>query len=187
MPGQGVPTLALAWALSDRLGLFHYFKLRRPFQVYGRVPLSACGMLEGKTPCRKSGAASIMHRCRWQRCSVAQSDASGKPPMPRVERYYSGKASGEVAVREGGATRVLEPCPEVNEQERRPFTWGREQAGAAHLAFALLKDACNDAVARRFYQQFSRRVVANFPERWTITGNRITAHVEMMKYERDHA
>lgn len=99
------------------------------------------------------------------------------------ERFYSGKASGEVMVREGGSTRVLEPPPGSSGEEPRPFTWGRDETGATALAFSLLADAlCDDAEAKRLHQNFRHRVIANFPDRWTITRTRILAHVHMMTY-----
>jgi hypothetical protein len=95
------------------------------------------------------------------------------------ERFFSGKAPGVVTIREGGSSRVLAPLPGL---ERRAFTWGHDEAGAEHLALALLKDALgDDEMARRFHQRFRRRVIANFPKRWTITRTRIVAHVNMMK------
>jgi hypothetical protein len=100
-----------------------------------------------------------------------------------VERFYSGKASGEVTVREGGLTRILGPRPGSSGEQPRPFTWGRDESGAAQLAFALLADAlCDDTEATRLHQNFRHRVIANFPDRWTITRTRILAHVQMMKY-----
>jgi uncharacterized protein DUF6166 len=97
--------------------------------------------------------------------------------LTSTERYYSGKALGEVMVREEGLTRLLEP-------RDRPFTWGRDQSGAAELALALLSDALGDeTAAKRFHEHFSHRVVSNFPERWTITRTRILAHVKMMKFQ----
>jgi hypothetical protein len=100
-----------------------------------------------------------------------------------VERFYCGKASGVVTVREGGLSRVLEPRPGPSGEKPRPFTWGRDESGATQLALALLADAlCDDAEARRFHQNFRHRVVSNFPDRWTITRTRILAHVRMMTY-----
>lgn len=87
------------------------------------------------------------------------------------ERFYSGKATIGVTVRENGSTRVLEPSPGL---ERRAFTWGRNQSGAEQLALALLRDALDDEeMARRFHQRFSRRVISNFPDNWTVTRTRI--------------
>jgi Family of unknown function (DUF6166) len=103
-------------------------------------------------------------------------------PSSSVERFYSGRASGEVMVREGHLTRVLKPRSGSSEQEPRRFTWGRNETGAAQLAFALLADACDEAEAKRLHQNFRHRVIANFPDRWTITRTRILAHVRMMKY-----
>jgi Family of unknown function (DUF6166) len=100
-----------------------------------------------------------------------------------VERFYSGKASGEVTVREGSSTRVLEPrSGSSGEEEPRPFTWGRDETGATQLAIALLADAlCDDAEARRLHQDFLHRVITNFPDRWTITRSRVLAHVRLLK------
>lgn len=100
-----------------------------------------------------------------------------------VERFYSGKASGEVMVREGGSTRALQARLGSSGEAHRSFTWGRNETGATQLAFALLADALSDdAEARRWHQNFRHRVIANFPDRWTITRSRILAHVQMMKY-----
>jgi hypothetical protein len=99
-----------------------------------------------------------------------------------VERFYSGKASGEVMVREGDLIRTLEPRPGSGGEQPRSFTWGRNETGAAQLAFALLADALrDDGEAKRLQQNFRHRVIANFPDRWTITRTRILAHVRMMK------
>jgi hypothetical protein len=100
-----------------------------------------------------------------------------------VERFYCGKASGEVTIREGGSTRRLQPRPDASGAAPRPFTWGRDETGATQLAFALLADAlCDDAEATQLQQNFRHRVITNFPDRWTITRTRIIAHVHMMKY-----
>jgi Family of unknown function (DUF6166) len=106
--------------------------------------------------------------------------------LANEERFYCGKPFGKVTVRAGGSIRVLEPCPELSQQERLPFTWGRDPSGASHLALALLKDALTDeAEAKRFHQRFSHRVVAILPDRWTISRTRIIAHVNMMKHQSD--
>src|ERR1700761_9067432 len=103
--------------------------------------------------------------------------------ISNVERFYSGKGSGEVTVRERGLSRALDPRPRSSGEESRSFTWGRNETGATQLSFALLSDAlCDDTEARRWHQHFRRRVIANFPERWTITRSRILAHVQMMRY-----
>lgn len=97
------------------------------------------------------------------------------------ERFYCGKASGYVTVREGGSTRVLEPPHGL---EPRTFTWRHNESGAEQLALALLRDALGDEeTARRFHQRFSCRVIANFPDSWTITRTRIIAHINMMKHQ----
>lgn len=103
-----------------------------------------------------------------------------------VERFYCGKLPGEVTVREGGLTRALESRLNSSGAEPKSFTWGRDETGATQLALALLADALRDDVdARRLHQNFRHRVVANLPDRWTITRTRILAYVRMMKYQSD--
>jgi uncharacterized protein DUF6166 len=100
------------------------------------------------------------------------------------ERFYCGRAFGKVNIRGGGSIRSLEPHPEISEQERVPFTWGRDPSGASQLALALLRDALSDeAEAKQFHQDFNHRVLAILPERWTISRTRIIAHINMMKYQ----
>ena len=105
-----------------------------------------------------------------------------------IERLYSGRGLGEVIVREGGATRVLEPRPTLSDTGSTAFTWGRDEAAGAQLAVALLADALNDdRAAKRYHQDFRDRVIANLPERWTISRTRILRYVRVIKYERGHA
>jgi Family of unknown function (DUF6166) len=106
--------------------------------------------------------------------------------LSNEERFYCGEAFGKVTVRAGRSIRELEPCAELSEQERMPFTWGRDPSGASHLALALLKDALRDeGEAKRFHQPFSHRVLAILPDRWTISRTRIIAHVNMIRHESD--
>ena len=105
-----------------------------------------------------------------------------------IERFYSGKAPGEVTVREGGTTRVLEPRPDLNGERATVFTWGSDEAGARQFAVALLADALDDdAAAKRYHQDFRQRVIANLPERWTISRTRILRYVRVIKYQRGSA
>jgi hypothetical protein len=106
--------------------------------------------------------------------------------LTSTERFYSGKASGEVVIRERRRTDMLRPRPDLSGQGPGPFSWGKNGAGAAQLALALLADAlCDDAIAKRFHQDFRHRVISNFPDRWTITRTRILAYVRVMQYQSD--
>jgi len=52
----------------------------------------------------------------------------------------------------------------------------------AQLALALLADALgDDERAQRFHQDFNRRAVSLFPDRWTITRSRILAYVNVIE------
>ena len=102
--------------------------------------------------------------------------------MPIVERFYSGSGS-EVTVREGENKRTLDLRTDLL-QQHTGFAWGHEGAGAEQLGLALLADALgNDARAMRLYREFTRRVIATLPERWTITRSRILAHVHMLDFQ----
>lgn len=106
--------------------------------------------------------------------------------LANEERFYCGKAFGKVIIRVGGSIRELESCPELREQERKPFSWGPDPSGASHLALALLRDALSDeGEAKRFHQRFSHRVLAILPDRWTISRTRIIEYVNLMKQEGD--
>jgi Family of unknown function (DUF6166) len=106
--------------------------------------------------------------------------------LTSTERFYSGKASGEVVIRERRRTDMLRPRPDLSGQGTGPFSWGKNGTGAAQLALALLADAlCDDAIAKRFHQDFRHRVISNFPDRWTITRTRILAYVRVMQYQSD--
>ena len=108
--------------------------------------------------------------------------------LTSTERFYCGKASGEVVIRDRRRTDMLRPRPDLSGQGPGPFTWGKNGAGAARLAVALLADAlCDDATAKRFHQDFRHRVISNFPDRWTITRTRILAYVRVMRYQSDEA
>jgi hypothetical protein len=119
---------------------------------------------------------------------ASDSHEGASTPSGSVERFYSAKGLGEVIVREGEAGHVLEPRPDLGEEGPEAFSWGRNEAGAAQLALALLADALNDdRAAKRYYQEFRRRVIANLPERWTISRTRILGYVRVIKYERGAA
>lgn len=105
-----------------------------------------------------------------------------------VERFYSGKAPGEVIVREGCAIRALDPRPDLSEQSRAVFSWGSDEIGASQLAIALLADALNDdRAATRYQQDFKNRMIANLPERWTVSRSRILGYVRLIKRQKVYA
>jgi Family of unknown function (DUF6166) len=105
-----------------------------------------------------------------------------------TERFYSGQRDGRMTVRDG-----------IGHSEKRPlaprsvlFKHGTEQIAAprdaserAQIALTLLADALGDeARAIEAHEYFSRRVVALFPERWTITRSRIVAYINMIDAEK---
>lgn len=99
-----------------------------------------------------------------------------------AERFYSGSGN-EATVREGEDKRPLDLRSDLLPQDTG-FAWGHEGAGAEQLGLALLADALrNDARAIRLYREFTRRVIATLPERWTITRSRIIAHVHMLDFQ----
>jgi hypothetical protein len=105
-----------------------------------------------------------------------------------AESIYSGEAGGRVTVREGimareGADkRPLDPRLDLRNHSPSGFAWGDDGSGQAQLALALLADALrNDERALRLYQDFNRRVVTLFPTRWTITGSRVLAYIDMIE------
>ena len=99
-----------------------------------------------------------------------------------IERFYSG-AGSEITVREGEDKRPLDIRPDLLQHDTG-FAWGHEGAGAEQLGLALLADALgNEARAIRLYREFTRRVIATLPERWTITRSRIVAHVHMLEFQ----
>jgi hypothetical protein len=106
-----------------------------------------------------------------------------------AERYYSGDAFGQVSVREGftaadGANRTkLRPRHDLHRYSAAEFSWGGDSPGQLQLSLALLADALgDDERALKFHQDFSRRVVSIFPDRWTITRTRIVAHANTIEF-----
>jgi hypothetical protein len=92
-----------------------------------------------------------------------------------TERFYSGEGNGRVFVRDGlsGGKKTL---PEPRSVLSRYGEKGRGGAGSNRegIAMALLADALgNEARALETHEVFSRRVVALFPERWTISRSRV--------------
>jgi hypothetical protein len=59
------------------------------------------------------------------------------------------------------------------------FAWGDEGAGSAQLAFVLLLDALQDVdLARRWFPEFHREVVSQWPDSWSTSEQEIRAFVE---------
>jgi hypothetical protein len=102
-----------------------------------------------------------------------------------VERFYCGDAPQQVTFREGEERQPLEPRFDLREHSSIGFAWGEGDAGSAQqLALALLADALrNDARALNVHQEFSRRVIPLFPNRWTISRSRILAYVDRIEAE----
>jgi hypothetical protein len=104
------------------------------------------------------------------------------------ERFYSGQRDGQVTVREGigGANkRPLEPRSVLFKHGEKGFPRLSDHSGRAHIALAILVDAVGDeAYAIEAHEYFSRRVLARFPDRWTITRSRVLAYVNMLEHEK---
>jgi hypothetical protein len=96
-----------------------------------------------------------------------------------TERFYSGRPDGQVTVRDGvvGATkRPLEPRSVLFKHREKGFARTGHGGECAQIALAILADALGDeAYAMRTHEYFGRRVVALFPDRWTITRSRVLA------------
>jgi hypothetical protein len=101
------------------------------------------------------------------------------------ERFYSGGRDRHVTVRDGlrGAPRrPLEPRSVLFKGGEKGFASPSD--GSAQIALTILADAVGDeASATRIHEYFGRRVVALFPERWTITRSRVLAYVNMIEHE----
>lgn len=103
-----------------------------------------------------------------------------------VERFYKGEWPHKVTVRKGAEKWPLDPRLDLRRLSPTGFAWGGDQqnSGPAHhqLALALVADALrNDTRALRIHQDFCARVVAIFPQRWTITRSRIVAYVTQIE------
>lgn len=103
-----------------------------------------------------------------------------------TERFYSGRRDGQVTVREGfrGAEkRPLEPRSVLFKRGEKGFASPGD--GSAQIALTILADALGDeASALKTHEYFSRRVVAQFPDRWTISRTRVLAYVNMIEREK---
>lgn len=90
-----------------------------------------------------------------------------------------------MTVREGAEKWVLDPRLDLRTHSSTGFGWGYREAPAHQLALALLADALqNDARAGQLHHDFCSRVVAIFPERWTITRSRILAYAANIEAKR---
>jgi hypothetical protein len=92
-----------------------------------------------------------------------------------------------VLVHEGARKRPLDPRFDLRQHSPAGFGRGNAASGPSRLALALLADALDDdARALQLYLRFSCRVVAIFPQRWTITRSRILAHVDLIEDQVRH-
>jgi hypothetical protein len=104
-----------------------------------------------------------------------------------TERFYSGQRDGKVMFRDGvgGAPkRPLVPRDVLFRQGERGFMRPSDGTGQSQIALTLLADALGDeARALEIHEQFNRRVVALFPERWTITRTRVLSYLAIIEFE----
>ena len=77
--------------------------------------------------------------------------------------------------------RPLDPRTDLLLLTRNDFEWSYEGPEPAQLALALLAEHLgDDARAKRLYDGFMKRVVANFGNEWEMTGADIDAALEEM-------
>jgi Family of unknown function (DUF6166) len=102
------------------------------------------------------------------------------------ERFYSGRRDGYVTVRDGvpgAAKRPLEPRSVLFKRGEKGFASPGD--GSAQIALTILADALGDETsAIRTHEYFSRRVVAQFPDCWTISRSRVLAYVNLIEHEK---
>jgi hypothetical protein len=105
-----------------------------------------------------------------------------------TERFYSGRRGGTVTIRDGiGAAnkRPLPPHAVLFKHGEMGLTRIGDGSGRAEIALTLLTDALgNEARALAMHEAFSRRVVALFPERWTISRTRVLSYLSLIEFER---
>jgi hypothetical protein len=92
-----------------------------------------------------------------------------------------------VTVRDGlrGATeRPLEPRSVLFKRGEKGFAPSRGSE-CSQIALTILADALGDeASAIKTHEYFGRRVVALFPDRWTISRSRVLAYVNLIEHEK---
>jgi hypothetical protein len=85
----------------------------------------------------------------------------------------------------GAKRRPLEPRSILFKHRENGFARTGRGSECAHIALAILADALGDeAYAIKAHEYFGRRVVALFPERWTISRSRVLAYVNMIEHEK---
>jgi hypothetical protein len=93
-----------------------------------------------------------------------------------------------VTVRDGigaASKRPLPPHAVLFKHGEKGSTRIGDGSGSAEIALALLADALgNEARAMAMHETFSRRVVALFPERWTISRTRVISYLSLIEFER---
>ena len=123
----------------------------------------------------------------WQTLDCRASKAA-REVKSVTERFYFGRPDGQVTVRDGvvGSTRrPLEPRSVLYKHRQNGFARTDHGADCAHIALAIVADALGDeAYAMRTHEHFGRRVVALFPDRWTISRSRVLAYVNMIEREK---
>ncbi len=105
-----------------------------------------------------------------------------------TERFYSGQQDGQVMFRDGsggGKKHPLEPRFVLLKHELQKTTPPNEGYMRSQLALTLLVDVLGDeARAIEIHKYFSHRVVALFPQRWTITRSRVLSYVALIELEK---
>lgn len=82
-------------------------------------------------------------------------------------------------------TRPLPPHAVLFKHGEKGLTRIGDGSGSAEIALKLLADALGDeARAMAMHEAFSRRVVALFPERWTISQTRVLSYLSLIEFER---
>ena len=93
-------------------------------------------------------------------------------------KTYIGQAPHRVIVQlANGKVRELDPAFDLANHSPTGFSWGYCGSGPAQLALAILADVFRPRreYARRFYQEFKRRVIAALPgdQDWELTEERV--------------
>jgi Family of unknown function (DUF6166) len=107
-----------------------------------------------------------------------------------LERFYSGQRNGPVTVREGAGGVKKRPARTslCFVQAGGKGNRGGHGSEYSQIALTILEDALGDqASALKTHEYFSRRVVAQFPERWTISRSRVLAYVNTIEREKPRA
>jgi len=90
---------------------------------------------------------------------------------------YAGTREVDGTTRVSVNGRPLDTRTGFRKESATTFDWGYEgRGGPAQLALAILADHfADDAMARRHYQDFTRRVIRGLKDAWILTGAEIGA------------